>query len=297
MSKEQMIDILSAGAENPPPQGSLQELRTWFEAINEAMPIAPGATITPVSVGPCSADLIRVPDSRNDRLVIYYHGGGFIMGSPRSHNTIASFLAQASEATVLSVDYRLAPEHPTPTAREDSFAAVQWALAEGYPPGSIALAGDSAGGNLALSVAIRMREEGLVPVGGVMLMSPALDLAGDGASHQEVVDDPILRPELMALFNQLYFGDGDLRSSAATPFYEEMGGLPPVLLHVGSWEILRDDSVTTAERINAAGGDATLKVWDGMTHSWQLYAPILQEGMQSIQEAGDFIRARLTSQD
>lgn len=297
MSKEQMIAILNAGAENPPPRGDVQQLRTWFEAFNECMPIAPGVTISPVSVGPCPAELIQFPDSRTDRLVIYYHGGGFVMGSPRTHNTVASFLAQASGATVLSVDYRLAPEHPAPTAHEDSFAALQWALAEGYDPDSIALVGDSAGGNLALAVAVRMRKQGLAPVGCMVLMSPALDLAGDGASHQEVADEPILRPELMELFWQTYLGDGDRRSPMATPFHEEMGGLPPALLHVGSWEILRDDSVTLAERIKDAGGSVTLKVWDGMVHSWQLYAPILEEGMQSIQEAGDFIQTQLASRD
>lgn len=295
MSKEQMIAILNVGAENPPPQGSIEELRAWFEGINKDMPIAPGATISPVSVGPCSAELIRLPDSRDDQLVIYYHGGGFVMGSPRSHNTIATFLAQASGATVLSVDYRLAPEHPAPTAHDDSFEAVQWALGQGYQPGAIALVGDSAGGNLALAVAIRMREAGMAPVGCLALMSPALDLAGDGVSHKEVADDPILRPELIELFNHLYLGDGDRRSSLATPFYKEMGGLPPVLLHVGSWEILRDDSISVAERIKAAGGSASLKIWDGMTHSWQLYAPILEEGMQSIQEAGDFIQTQFAS--
>jgi len=295
MSKEQMNAILKANEENPPPHGGIQGLRTWFEEANENMSIAPGVTITPLSLGPCPAELIHHPDCRTDRLVIYYHGGGFIMGSPRSHNTIASFLATASRATVLSVDYRLGPEHPAPAAREDSFEAVKWALAKGYRPDSIALVGDSAGGNLALAVAIRLREEGFAPLGCLVLMSPALDLAGDGDSHREIVDEPVLRPELVELFNQVYLGDGDRRSPLATPFYEDMGGLPPALLHVGSWEVLRDDSVTLAERIEAAGGNASLKIWDGMTHSWQLYAPILQEGMQSIQEAGEFIQAQLRS--
>ncbi|WP_338720975.1 alpha/beta hydrolase [Devosia sp. XK-2] len=291
MSREQLDFILKVSAENPPPPNAgPPQMREWFEAINAQTPIADGAMIETISVGPCPADLIRLPGSDKNRLVIYYHGGGFLFGSPRSHRTIATHLARTGGATVLSVDYRLAPEHPAPTAHEDAYAAYLWALDHGYAPASIVLSGDSAGGNLALATAVRARDSGVPLPSSLVLMSPALDLASEGESHRSQADAPLVNRGLMDLFNAVYVGSGDLRSPQVTPFYGDVSGLPPVLVHVGSWELLRDDSVTLAERINSSGGNAELKVWDGMCHSWQLFAPMLEEGMASIEEAGAFIR-------
>lgn len=291
MSKEQLDFILRLSAENPPPANATPpQMREWFEAINAQTPIAEGAMIETISVGPCPAELIRLPGGDEGKLVIYYHGGGFLFGSPRSHRTIATHLAKASGATVLSVDYRLAPEHPAPTAHDDAYAAYLWALEHGYAPASIVLSGDSAGGNLALSTAVRARDNGVPLPSCLVLMSPALDFASEGESHRTLADAPLVNRELMGLFNAVYIGAGDLRSSQVTPFYGDVSGLPPVLVHVGSWELLRDDSITIADRINASGGSAELKVWEGMCHSWQLFAPMLEEGMASIEEAGAFMR-------
>jgi acetyl esterase/lipase len=196
---------------------------------------------------------------------------------------------------VLAADYRLAPEDPAPAAHDDAFAVYEWALAQGYAPSAIALTGDSAGGNLALSVAVRAKKEGLPQPGALVLMSPALDLAGEGNSHRSVPDAPLLTPGLMELFNAVYIGAGDRKSELVTPFYSDFAGLPPILVQVGSWEILRDDSVTVVERFKAAGVSAELKVFEGMVHSWQLFAPMLEEGMASIEEAGGFLRRHLQS--
>lgn len=291
MSKEQLDFILKLSAENPPPANATPpQMREWFEAINAQTPIADGAMIETISVGPCPAELIRLPGGNESKLVIYYHGGGFLFGSPRSHRTIATHLAKASGATVLSVDYRLAPEHPAPTAHEDAYAAYLWALDHDYARESIVLSGDSAGGNLALAVAVRARDSDIPLPSCLVLMSPALDLASDGESHRTLADAPLVNRELMGLFNAVYVGAGDLRSPKVTPFYGDLSGLPPVLVHVGSWELLRDDGITLADRITATGGSAELKVWEGMCHSWQLFAPMLEEGMASIEEAGAFVR-------
>jgi acetyl esterase/lipase len=291
MSKEQLDFILKISAENPPPANATPpQLREWFEAINAQTPIAEGAMIETISVGPCSAELIRLPGGDESRLVIYYHGGGFLFGSPRSHRTIATHLAKAGGATVLSVDYRLAPEHPAPTAHDDSVAAYRWALDAGYAPSRIALTGDSAGGNLALATAVWARDAGLALPSSIALMSPALDLAGDLESHRTNADAPLVNRQLADLFTAVYVGPGDPRSPSVTPLNSNLANLPPVLVHVGSWELLFDDSVTVVERIQAAGGRAELKVWEGMCHSWQLFAPMLEEGMASIEETGDFVR-------
>ncbi|MEJ2455781.1 MAG: alpha/beta hydrolase [Candidatus Thiodiazotropha sp.] len=292
MSKQQLDAILQLAAEAPPPENPTPpDMRAWFEAINAQTPMAEGVAISPMSSGSWSGEWLRPSRSDGKRLMIYYHGGGFLFGSPRSHRAVTTQLAQLTAAPVLSIDYRLAPEHPAPAAHDDCFDAYRWALQQGFDASSITLAGDSAGGNLALSTAIRARDEGLPLPGCVVMMSPALDLAGDGESHIRLQNAPLLTKELIDLFNRAYVGEGDLRSSLVTPFYSDMAGLPPILIHVGSNELLVDDSLTLAERIEQAGGPVELKVWQDMVHCWQLYGPMLEESMQSMEEIARFAMA------
>jgi acetyl esterase/lipase len=294
MSRQQLEAILEISAQNPPPVGAgPNELRVWFEGINAQTPIAQGSMIERVAAGPAGGDLIRLPNGDETKLCIYFHGGGFLFGSARSHRVIASNLARAGGCTVLAADYRLAPEHPAPAAHDDALTVYRWALDRGYEPSRIALAGDSAGGNLALATAIRARDAGLPLPGAIMLMSPALDLADDLDSHKSVTDAPLLTQDIMGLFNMAYLGSGDRRAPTVNPLHADLAGLPPVLVHVGSWEILHDDAVEIVKRLRAAGGEAELKVWEGMCHSWQLFAPMLEEGMASIEEAGLFLRDHL----
>jgi epsilon-lactone hydrolase len=294
MSKEQLQAILEVSAQFPPPENATPAmLREWFEAINVQTPIAEGSMIERVNCGPAGGDLIRLPGCDESKLIIYFHGGGFFFGSSRSHRVIASHLARAANVPVLAADYRLAPEHPAPAAHDDAFEVYKWALGRGLAPQAIGLCGDSAGGNLALAIAVRAKAEGVPQPGGLALMSPALDLADEGASHHVAEEPPLLTRGLMELFLSAYIGAGDRKSPAVTPFYADFSGIAPVLVHVGSWELLIDDSRTVVERLKAAGVDAGLKVFDGMVHSWQLFAPMLDEGMSSIEEAADFMRSRL----
>jgi epsilon-lactone hydrolase len=293
MSTQQLEAILLASSAAPPPSvPDPVAWRDWFEAINAQTPQASGLNVETVDAGVWSAEKISLSNSEAGRLIIYYHGGGFLFGSSQSHRTITSHLAQASNSEVLSVDYRLAPENPAPAAHNDCFAAYRWALEQGYNPQQIALVGDSAGGNLALSTALRARDEGIPLPGCVAMMSPALDLVGEGASQNVINQPPLLNRQLTDFFIKSYVQDGNLRSASVTPFYSDMAGLPPTLIHVGDWELLTDDSVTIASRLKDAGVEAELKVWPGMVHCWQLFAPMLEEGMQSLQEIADFIRAR-----
>ncbi|WP_196258064.1 alpha/beta hydrolase [Pelagibacterium limicola] len=289
MSKEQLHAVLAAGAEFPPPQnGSLDDLRAWFEAINAQIPIAEGIGIEHVSFGAAQGDLIRPGSGGGDGLIVYFHGGGFIFGSARSHRVIASHLADRSGCSVLAVDYRLAPEHPAPAAYNDAIAAFHWALDRGYRSEKIVYAGDSAGGNIALQATLDLCGDGGKGPAALVLMSPALDFANEGDSHTSLSDAPLLTPELVGLYTSIHVGDRDPRSAAVTPLYRDLSSLPPVLIHVGTWERLRDDSLILAERLKAAGVPVEIKVWDGMVHSWQLFAPMLDEGMASIAEAANF---------
>jgi epsilon-lactone hydrolase len=166
-------------------------------------------------------------------------------------------------------------------------------LKEGYAPDKLALSGDSAGGNLALATAVRAKLAGLPQPAALVLFSPWLDFAEEGTSYRETVDDPILPAPVLDGFKSACLRDGDRKSSKVTPFYADLGALPPTLVHVGSWERLRDDSITIVERMCAAGVDAELNIFDRMCHGWQLFAPMLTEGMASIEEAAAFIQAHL----
>lgn len=301
MSAQQLDAILQMAAQNPPPaQASPAQLRAWFDASNSQMPLAQGLAIESLRIpdaagGSMAAELLGTPQSDPRKLVIYYHAGGFVFGSLASHRALCSYLAQFSGARVLNVDYRLAPEHPAPAAHDDAFAAYQWALANGYAASAIALAGDSAGGNLALSTAVRARNQGLALPAAIVALSPALDLASEGESHR-TVDDPFITRELMGFFNAMYVPGGDVRSPTVTPFYSaELQGLPPVQLQVGSRERLRDDAVTMAARLKAAGVEVECSLWDGMVHCWQLFAPVLDEALASLEQAGRFMAARQRS--
>lgn len=297
MSEQQLEAIVQMAAQNPPPaQASPAQLRAWFDASNSQMPTAQGLSIETLRIpnavgGTMAAELLGTPQADPRKLIIYYHAGGFVFGSLASHRALCSYLAQFSGAQVLNVDYRLAPEHPAPAAHDDAFAAYQWALANGYAASAIALAGDSAGGNLALSTAVRARNQGLALPAAIVALSPALDLASEGESHH-TVDDPFITRELMGFFNAMYVPGGDVRSPTVTPLYSaELQGLPPVQLQVGSRERLRDDAVTMAGRLQAAGVEVECSVWDGMVHCWQLFAPVLDEAMASLEQAGRFMAA------
>ncbi|RYH61643.1 MAG: alpha/beta hydrolase [Alcaligenaceae bacterium] len=297
MSAQQLQAILQMAAQNPPPPAaSPAQLRAWFDASNSQMPAAHGLSTQKLRIpnaagGTMAAEWCSTPQAAPHRLIIYFHAGGFVFGSLASHRALCSYLSQFSGACVLNVDYRLAPEHAAPAAHEDAFAAYRWALDKGYAAAATALAGDSAGGNLALSTAVRARDGGLPLPAAIVALSPALDLASSGESHH-TVNDPFITRELMDFFNAMYAGSGDLRSPSITPFYgSQLHGLPPVQLQVGSVERLRDDSVTMAERLKAAGVEVDCTVWEGMVHCWQLFAPALDEALASLRQAGEFIAA------
>jgi monoterpene epsilon-lactone hydrolase len=290
MSTQQLTNILKISAQNPPPADATPALtRAWAEGITSHTPLAENVTISRANLGPYHGDLIVPHGGDPSRLIIYYHGGGFFLFSSRTYRVTTTNLARASGSAVFAPDYRLAPENPAPAAHEDAFGVYQGALDQGYVADKIALSGDSAGGNLALATVVRARNAGLPLPRALALFSPWLDFAEDGASYRNI-DDPILPPPLVEGFKLAYLGNRDRKSAAVTPFYDDLSGLPPTLVHVGSWERLLDDSVTLVARMRSAGVDADIKIFDGMCHGWQLFAPMLEEGMQSIEESANFMK-------
>lgn len=294
MSQQQLTDLLALAAQNPPPEhASPAVMRAWGESLTSHTPLAENVTFERVNRTTMEADMVVPTGADRSRLIIYYHGGGFFFFSSRTYRVTTSNLARATGIPVLVPDYRLAPENPAPAAHDDAFAVYRWALGQGFASEKAALSGDSAGGNLALATAVRARDAGLPMPSALVLFSPWLDFAEDGESYRRVVDDPILPKPFLDAFRDAYLGSGDRRSAAVTPLYADMHGLPPTSVHVGSWERLLDDSVTIVERMKAASVDAKLKVFDGMCHGWQLFAPMLHEGMASIEESAAFIQAKI----
>ena len=252
-----------------------------------------GVTCTPVEAGGVSAEWSEAAGVDEAKVVLYVHGGGYVMGSAGSHRDVTGRLSKAAGARVLSLNYRLAPEHPFPAPVDDAVAAYRWLLAQGISPGNIAVAGDSAGGGLAIATLLALRDAGEpLPAAGIGI-SPWVDMEGTGESMTtRAAVDPVVQKEGLLGMAKLYLGDADPKNPLAAPLHADLAGLPPLLLQVGDAETLLDDSTRLAERARAAGVDVTLKVWDEMPHVWHLFAPILPEGRQAIDEIGSFFQAR-----
>lgn len=227
-------------------------------------------------------------------VMLYLHGGGFFACSPATHRGVTMAFARSGELRVFVPDYRLAPEHRFPAALDDAVACCDWIEAGTGRPVA-AIAGDSAGGNLALATLLRLRDAGrALPAAGVAF-SPVTDLAATGGSVAENDRrDALFFGASIARLAGVYLPPGlDPREPLASPLYADPAGLPPLLLHVGGDEVLRDDTVRFAARAAAAGVDVTLKVWPAVPHAWQLMARLLPEGRQSLQEAIVFVSQRL----
>ena len=248
-----------------------------------------------VSAGGVDGEWISPTDAPEDKAILYFHGGGFRIGSVSSHRDLIAQIALASGCRVLAINYRLAPEHRFPAALYDAIAAYGWMLDCGLKPGNIAFAGDSAGGNLALAAMLALRERRLPPPVSAVLMSPWTDLAATGASYVSRAEaDPIhQRAMILALARNYLGGQGDPYDPLASPLYADLGGLPPLLIQVGDRETVLDDSVMFADMARAAGVDVNLEVWDGMIHVFQMFGAELPEAHRAIASIAQFLNRHL----
>ena len=266
--------------------------RASLEALTTMAPMPEDIMCQPLRVGGVPAEWVTAPGA-GDRVVLYLHGGGYVIGSINSHRDLAGRLSRAAGARVLLLDYRLAPEHPFPCAVDDAVAAYRWLLAEGHASRNIAIGGDSAGGGLTLATLVSLRDSGeQLPAAGVCL-SPWTDLAGTGESLRTKADaDPMVQWNRLAQYVACYLGKQDARAPLASPLYADLRGLPPLLIQVGTAETLLDDATRVAERAKAAGVDVTYEAWDDMIHVFQAFAALLPEGQQAIEKIGAFVRTR-----
>ena len=277
--------------------GRLAELRAEYDEIAGRHPPPSDVTHQPVDAGGVSAEWLSGPRSSDNSVILYLHGGCYATGSVDTHRDLMTRLSSEASIRVLGLNYRLAPMHPFPAAVEDAAAAYRWLLGNGFEPARIAIVGDSAGAGLALATTITMREQGLPLAGAIVCLSPWVDLAVTGASMEsKASEDPIVSREMLLGWGKLYLGDHDPRTPLASPLYADLDQLPPLLIQVGSAEVLLDDSIRLAERASAAGVNTTLEVWPDMIHVWQSFAPILPEARQAIERIGKFVRTHLDDQ-
>ncbi len=277
----------------------LETRRTQFEAMMSQIALPPDVEIEEVRAGdvPCEwVSRSAAAPERPTQIIMYLHGGGYFMGSARSERILTSSLARVTGQAVLSVDYRLAPEHPFPAAVEDALAVYRWLLTTGREPQHIMVAGGSAGGGLALASLVALRDAGDPLPGGAILLSAFTDCAVSGASSSTNVEIDVMggTPEALIEARTWYLGERDPRTPLASPLYADLHGLPPLLIHVGSDEILLDDSTRVAERARAAGVAVTLHIGEGMWHVWHVSAARtpFPEGQVAFQQIGDFVDQR-----
>ena len=253
-----------------------------------------GVERIPVEAGGVDSEWLIPRGAPTDSALLYLHGGAWFLGSTNTHRHLTGTLAQVSGIRVLAINYRLAPEHPFPAALQDCQAAYEWLLSTGVRPEKVVVAGDSAGGNLALALLVTLRDQGIPLPAGAVGLSPATDLTGSGESNQTRRRlDPYFRNMGKNSLTSDYLGDSDPRHPLISPLFADLAGLPPLLLQVGDHEILLDDSVRFGERARAAGVEVQVDIFPGMFHVFQLYTGLLPEARQAVDQMAKFIHSRI----
>lgn len=273
---------------------TVEEQREAQLRLYEALPISPAIAVLPVELAGIPCEWVLRPSSHSEKIIVYLHGGGWVTGSLEISRPTAAHLAEYAPFKVLSVDYRLAPEHPYPAGLDDCYAVWKALLEEGYRPENIALFGDSAGGNLCLALIHRLLQEGEELPCAMGLASPVTDITDDSA----MVRDPL--PLAFSVWegerqpiHLLYAGDQDRSHPFLSPVFGPLGQFPPTLIHVGGGESLAVDCNVFAKKAVEEGADVLCKVWREMFHDFTLVGHTLRESRQSLSELADFYQTHL----
>lgn len=274
---------------------SVEQLRDAMEQQLAGLPPVPGTEHEATEAGGVPAEWTRPGGAEPAGTVLYLHGGGYFQGSVRTHRRLVDAVCLAAATRGLSVDYRLAPEHPFPAAVDDALAAYRWLIGPGgAEPGSVVVAGDSAGGGLAAALLVTLRDAGdPLPAGGYLL-SPWTDLSGSGETLRTRRDlDPMIDPDDIVTTARRYLPEGDLTEARVSPLFADLSGLPPLLVHVGGAEVLYDDAARLVTAAGTVGVETTFREWEGAFHVFQMFAGLLPEADEAVAEAGSWIRSRV----
>ena len=268
--------------------------RAGLEAMTAETVLPEGTTSEAICIGDIPAEWIRVPASDPKKVVLYLHGGGYALGSIATHRGLGARIAEASGTTVLMPDYRLAPETPFPGAVEDGTATYLYLLEQGIEAQHIAIGGDSAGGGLTFATLVNLRDKGHALPAAAFTLSPWVDLEGLGESMvTRAAADPMIQKDGLQRFSDMYLAGADPRSPLAAPLHADLSGLPPILIQVGTAEVLLDDAVRIEARIREAGGSVELEPFEDLIHVFQAFAPIVPEAVEAIGKIGAFVKIHL----
>ncbi len=270
---------------------SLAVMRRTLDATSAVTPLPPGVTRTHVELAGRRAAWLHNPEGDEDRILLYLHGGGFVLGSIKTHSALAARLGQAGRARTLLLEYRLAPEHPFPAALEDATRAYEFLLEEGVSPRRIAVAGDSAGGGLALAALVSWRDASLPLPACCVLMSPWVDLSCSAPSLDTFgPSEPLVSRAWCEWAAHHYAADHDLLDPRISPLQATLEHLPPLLIQAGGHDGLLDDAIRLRERAEQAHVPTTYQVWPEMPHVFQVFGAMLDEADEAVEQAGRFIR-------
>jgi len=268
----------------------LLELREQLEEQAKSSPLAADIQCKPVDANGVPSEWVLAPSVDHSRVMLYFHGGGYYRGSLNTHRELCSRIGRASGVTVLNVGYRLAPENPFPAAVDDALAAWRWLMGMGVPAQRVTVAGDSAGGGLAAALMLVLKDLKHPLPGAAVLLSPWTDLEQTGSSiRTRAAADPSLTKAYLDRFAAAYLNGASVRDPRASPLFGDLTGLPPMLIQVGTAEILEDDAARFADKVKSVGGRATLQRWPDMIHVWQRFANRLPEAQEAIDAIGVFV--------
>lgn len=268
----------------------VQKQRSVMDALTRLVILPRKTTVEKISAGGVPAEWVYADSSQQNKVIIYFHGGGYNWGSCNTHRELAARLSLASNARVLLVDYRLAPEHPFPAALDDAISGYKWLLAQGFTANDIVMAGDSAGGGLTLATAVSLRDQTIALPSALLCLSPWADLEmSSDTMNSKASVDPMLSEASLAVWAKHYIAADQGNNPLISPIHANFHGLPPLLIQAGEDEVLLGDALLVAERAKAAGVDVTLDVWPHMWHVWQAMALIVPEARQAISQLGTFV--------
>ena len=299
MPSQAMQDVIDAlrsrqKASAAQAQPTLDELRAAFTPGDRLHPVPDDVRVSEVTTDGVPAHWLAAPGADAGRVLLFLHGGGYEFGSLHSDGELAARLGRASRMRVLFPEYRLAPEHPFPAAIDDVLAAWRWLrTSQRLNARSIAVAGDSAGGGLAMALLVATRDAGEALPAAAALMSPTVDLTSSGASMTERADqDPISTPAMLSQFAADYLAGADPKTPLASPLFAVLAGLPPLLIQVGTADLLLSDSERLAAAAAQAGVDVALQIGEGLPHVYQLLLGT-PEAAEATEQIGKFLRARV----
>ena len=266
--------------------GDIGAMRKNMEDMAQLTPVPDDVLTSDFDADGIPARHVAAPDVRQDRGLLYFHGGGYVLGSLNTHTELMGRLSRACRAPVLGIDYRLAPEHPYPAAVDDAVSSYDRLRTKGIAPERIVMAGDSAGGGLALACLLALKAQGKPQPAGAVLLSPWTDLTASGESvGTRAQADPMIDGNVLVPMADLYRGDADV--PGVSPLFGDLAGLAPMLIQVGDLEVLLDDSTRLEKRARAAGVDASIEVFEGAFHVFQ-HNPNLPESAQALDAIAAF---------